>query len=72
MDAMAGCSHCGHTEETDRSVATGRRVGPCPRCGHALRALGPLGSRLLAAGSGPSKAGEPLGESPKPRRKRHE
>jgi hypothetical protein len=55
MDAIAGCRHCGHTEKTDPDAATGKRVGRCPRCGSLLRALGPLGSRLLAVGSAPTK-----------------
>jgi hypothetical protein len=62
MDAIAGCSYCGHTEEIERTVTTGQQVGRCPRCGHSLRALGPLGSRLLATSPAQPKARGPLRE----------
>ena len=62
MEAIAGCSSCGHIEGTEPEATAGKQAGTCPRCGRPLRALGPLGSRLLAVYSARVKSRKPLRE----------
>jgi uncharacterized paraquat-inducible protein A len=48
---LIGCRSCGHTQTDPQGRAAGQEAGTCPRCGATLRALGPLGTRLLREGT---------------------